>query len=167
MLLMMSKIHSINSNHPILIPDINKEMDFYTGYYYIKDKITLGELIIEPGFLEVYVTYTSTYEESVNTEYHVNYKLITNDGKIYTWRYYLHKEEEVVYLDRTDIPSLSLTKNKIGSVIYNRKEMEERFLTREESNIEDRTYFISTPILEQREINELDSNLDFTGDKLS
>ena len=166
MLLMMSKIHSIESNHPILTPDINKEMDFYTGYYYIKNKITLGELIIEPGFLEVYVTYTSTYEEGVNTEYHINYKLITNDGKIYTWRYYLHKEEEVVYLDRTDMPSLSLTKNKIGSVIYNRKEMEERFLTREESNIEDRNYFISTPILEQREITELDSNLDFIGDKL-
>ena len=166
MLLMMGKIHSINSEHAILTPDINKELDFYTGYYYIKDKITIEDLIIEPGLLEVYVTYTSAYIEGVNTEYYINYKLITNDGKIYTWRYYLHKEEENVYLDKTDLPGLSLTKNKIGSVIYNRKEMEERFLTREETNIEDRRYFISTPILEQRRITEVDTNLDFVGDNL-
>ena len=67
MLLMMGKIHSINSDHAILTPDINKELDFYTGYYYIKDKITIDELIIEPGHLEVYVTYTSAYIEGVNT----------------------------------------------------------------------------------------------------
>ena len=166
MLLMMGKIHSINSEHAILTPDINKELDFYTGYYYIKNKITIEDLIIEPGLLEVYVTYTSAYIEGVNTEYYINYKLITNDGKIYTWRYYLHKEEENVYLDKTDLPGLSLTKNKIGSVIYNRKEMEERFLTREETNIEDKRYFISTPILEQRRITEIDTNIDFSGDTL-
>ena len=41
MLLMMGKIHSINSEHAILTPDINKELDFYTGYYYIT---TLNEI---------------------------------------------------------------------------------------------------------------------------
>lgn len=167
MLLLMSKIHSIEADHPVLIPDIRKDMDFYTGYYYIKEKIAIGEMFIEPGLLEVYITYTSNYIEGSNTEYYVNYKLFSKDGRIFTWRYYLHKEEETVYLLNTgDSPNMLLSKNRIENIVYNRDEMEERFLTKNESNIDDRRYFISTPLVEQREINGVDNNFDFIGDNL-
>ena len=159
MLLSFGKIHAINKDHPILNPTLDKPMDFYNGYYYIKDAIEFDNEVpftLEPGFLEVYISYTSAYEENINTEFYINYKHITNDGKIYTWRYYLHKEEETIYsLNKNERPNLILTKNKIDNLLYTEKEMSNRFLIKEKSGFEENSNFVRVPILTSRRLNEV------------
>ena len=170
MLLSFGKIHAINKDHPILNPTLDKPMDFYNGYYYIKEAIEFDNEVpftLEPGFLEVYISYTSAYEENINTEFYINYKHITNDGKIYTWRYYLHKEEETIYrLNKNERPSLILTKNKIDNLLYTEKEMSNRFLSKEKSGFEENSNFVRVPILTSRRLNEVSNNGRFNGNKL-
>ena len=168
MLLTFGKIQAITKEHPILNPTLDKPMDFYNGKYYIRDSITMTDgsgYVIEPGFLEVYISYSSYFEENVNTEFYINYHHITNDGKIYNWRYYVHKEEETIYrLDKNDRPNLVLTKNKINNLLYTEREMEERFLSKDEFNKKDRRYYIKVPEMNRWTMGEIGSSGTFTGD---
>ena len=170
MLLNFGKIKSINGDHPILKPSLDVPMDFYSGHYYVKEPIVMTDgkgYTIEPGFLEVYISYSTAYEEGSNTEYYINYKHVTNDGKIYNWRYYLHKEEETIYrLDKNDAPNLVLTKSKIDDLLYNEQEMSERFLSKVNSNLNKENYFIRIPRVKSRTINSIDANGRFSGNKL-
>ena len=168
MLLTFGKIQTIKKDHPILNPSLDKPMDFYNGKYYIKDSITMTDgngYVIEPGFLEVYVSYSSYFKESVNTEFYINYHHITNDGKIYNWRYYVHKEEETIYrLDKTDRPNLVLTKNKINNLLYSENEMIDRFLSKEEFTKKDNRYYIRVPEMSKWTMGDIDSSGVFRGD---
>ena len=167
MLLTFGKIQAITKEHPILNPTLDKPMDFYNGKYYIRDSITMTDgsgYVIEPGFLEVYISYSSYFEENVNTEFYINYHHITNDGKIYNWRYYVHREEETIYrLDKNDRPNLVLTKNKINNLLYSESEMEERFLSKDEFNKKDKRYYIKVPEMNKWTMGDIDSSGAFTG----
>lgn len=167
MLLTFGKIQAITREHPILNPTLDKPMDFYNGKYYIKDNITMTDgsgYVIEPGFLEVYISYSSYFEENVNTEFYINYHHITNDGKIYNWRYYVHKEEETIYrIDKNDRPNLVLTKNKINNLLYSEREMEERFLSKDEFTKKDKRHYIKVPEMSKWTMGDIDSSGAFTG----
>lgn len=170
MLLTFGKIKTITKDHPILNPSLDKPMDFYNGYYYVKDNIFINDgngYLLEPGFLEVYISYTSLYEENINTEYYVNYKHITTDGRIYNWRYYLNKDENTVYrLNKNDRPNLILTKNKIDKLLYSENEMSQRFLNRFNSGFEVDSNFIRIPQLKSQVLNNTSTSGDFLGDTL-
>ena len=170
MLLTFGKIKTITKDHPILNPSLDKPMDFYNGYYYVKDNIFINDgngYLLEPGFLEVYISYTSLYEENINTEYYINYKHITTDGRIYNWRYYLNKDENTVYrLNKNDRPNLILTKNKIDKLLYSENEMSQRFLNRFNSGFEVDSNFIRIPQLKSQVLNNTSTSGDFLGDTL-
>lgn len=170
MLLGMGKIKTIGKDDPLLKPSLDYPLSFYTGYYYLKEEANLDASAtgnsflykINPGFLEIYISYSSDYKPGENTSYYINYRLTTQDGSLYIWRYYAHKEEGVLtFLDRTDRPKLLLTKNKIGKLVYTKDEMDELFLNKKASHLDNDEYFIRTPKIEVVPINKALNKLDF------
>lgn len=168
MLRTFGKIKTITKDNPIFHPELSPRKLHLQGTYYIKEIITLAhpEKIheLKPGILEVTVTTdnTETYETlvkgapqpGVTLFYIINYKLLCNDGSIYTWRVYTEENGGSYKINSRDTATQILTKNTIDKLIYTQQEMADRFLSKASLNWELEGKFITTP-----RISEYDTNI--------
>lgn len=168
MLRTFGKIKTITKDDPIFHPELSPRKLHLQGTYYIKEKITLAhpEKIheLKPGILEVTVTTdnTETYETLVKKTpqpgmtlfYIINYKLLCNDGSIYTWRVYTEENGGSYRINSRDTATQILTKNTIDKLIYTPQEMADRFLSKASLNWELEGKYITTP-----RISEYDTNI--------
>ena len=173
MLFSYGKIKRIKGDDIILSPTLDKEMDFYNGQYFLEENVTLTgsdyHITLEPGFLEVFTTSGKFMNDEKS--FFINYKLTTTNGLIYIWRFYVDKTEEVVvHINKDDRPNLLLTLRSLGKLSYTREEMEDRFLLRHNSHLDDSKYFIGLPEVTRRQLytspdiskyNLFNSNFDF------
>ena len=155
MLFSYGKIKRIKGDDIILSPTLDKDMDFYNGQYFLEENTTLRgsdyNITLEPGFLEVFTTSGKFMNDDKN--FFINYKLTTTNGLIYIWRFYADKTEEVVvHINKDDRPNLLLTLRSLGKLSYTREEMEDRFLLRETSHLDDSKYFIGLPEVTRRSL---------------
>lgn len=172
MLLTLGKIGRITDlSHPVLSPTIENTKNFYGGQYYIDRELTIGTGgtidKIGPGYLEVFITYIDLYENNPsNNSYYINYKLTNNKGQLFLWRYYVDGLSGSVTLNTSDRPTQLLTQNNIGSLVYTKDEMDFYFLNKEISKLNKPKYWIRTPILESREVNDFGNNMTVYPDQL-